>query len=292
VLLLRRGVLCPQRIRPARPSRTRQDACRRDGIARAASCETHGLIELTLFRTGAVEIARAAFMPWLEGATRDEKVWSPVWSALIRTGEGNILFDTGLHPVHVDRPEATFGPNPSMTIVMEREDAVVSRLAALGVKPDDINIVVNSHLHFDHAGNNGAFPKATFVVQGEHLAFAKGKPNFPGVYWDIPELTYVPASGRTRVAKGIEVVPTPGHAPGHQSLVVDLAETGRVVLTGDAAFTRMNLERGEIPAMDQAAAKESLALIGRLVKDDLSRVFTSHDAAMWTTWRHAPETYR
>ena len=250
------------------------------------------MTELTLFRTDAVQIGRAAFMPWTLGPARDEKVWSPVWSALIRTGEGNILFDTGLHPVHVDRPEATFGPNPNMTIVMERDDAVVSRLATLGVRPDDIAIVVNSHLHFDHAGNNGAFPKATFVVQGEHLAFAKGKPNFPGVYWDIPELTYVPASGRTKVAKGIEVVPTPGHAPGHQSLIVDLAETGRVVLTGDAAFTRMNLERGEIPAMDQAAAKESLALIGRLVSGDLSRVFTSHDAAMWPTWRHAPESYR
>lgn len=250
------------------------------------------MIELTLFRTGAVDIARSAFMPWAEGAARDEKVHSPVWSALLRTPEGNILFDTGLHPVHVERPEATFGPNPGMTIVMHREDAVTSRLAALGVAPDDIAVVVNSHLHFDHAGNNGAFPKATFIVQAEHLAFAKGKPNFPGVYWDIPELTYVPTSGRSRVAPGIEVVPTPGHAPGHQSLVVDLAETGRVVLTGDAAFTRANLERGEIPAMDQAAAKESLALIRSLVKDDLSRVFTSHDASSWPTWRHAPEIYR
>ncbi len=250
------------------------------------------MIELTLFRAGGVDIARAAFAPWLQGPTRDELVYAPVWSALLRTPEGNILFDTGLHPVHVTRPEATFGPNPGMKVKMEDEDAVVARLAAVGVRPDDIAVVVNSHLHFDHAGNNGAFPKATFVVQAEHLAFAKGKPNFPGVYWDIPELTYVPAAGRSRVAKGLEVVPTPGHAPGHQSLVVDLAETGRVVLTGDAAFTRANLERGEIPAMDQTAAKESLALIRSLVNDDLSRVFTSHDAASWGTWRHAPESYR
>ena len=112
------------------------------------------------------------------------------------------------------------------------------------------------------------------------------------MYWDIPELTYVPAAGRSRVARGVEVVPTPGHAPGHQSLVVDLPETGRVVLTGDAAFTRQNLERGEIPAMDQAAAKESLALIRSLVGDDLTRVFTSHDADAWSTWRHAPDPYR
>ena len=245
------------------------------------------MIELMLFRTGGVEIGTSSFVP---GAT-DERRFAPVWSALVRTPEGNVLFDTGLHPVHVERPDATFGPG-SLKVVMAKEDAVVSRLASLGVRPTDVAVVVNSHLHFDHAGNNGAFPKATFIVQGDHLAFAKGKPNFPGVYWDIPELSYMPVSGRVRVATGLEVVPTPGHAPGHQSLVVDLPETGRVVLCGDAAFTRENLERGEIRAPDEAAAKESLALIRSLVKDDLDRVFTSHDAASWIGWRHAPETYR
>jgi len=250
------------------------------------------VIELTLFRTGAVDIARSAFAPWLEGAARDERVIAPVWSALLRTPDGNILFDTGLHPVHVVRPDATFGPQSGLSVVMKDEDAIVARLAALGVKPDDVDIVVNSHLHFDHAGNNGAFPKATFISQSDHLAFAKGKPNFPGVYWDIPELTYLPVSGRAAIATGVEVVPTPGHAPGHQSLVVDLADTGRVILTGDAAFTRANLERGEIPAMDQTAAKDSLALIRSLAKDDLSRIFTSHDADAWASWRHAPDVYR
>ena len=250
------------------------------------------MIELLLFRTGAVDIGRSAFQPWLDGAARDERVVAPVWSALIRTDEGNIIFDTGLQPVHVDRPDATFGPQSGLKVVMERQDAIVARLASLDVTPDDIAVVVNSHLHFDHAGNNGAFPRAAFVVQAEHLAFAKGRPNFPGVYWDIAELRYQAVSGRTRVARGVEVVPTPGHAPGHQSLVVELAETGRVVLTGDAAFTRENLERGEIPAMDQAAAKESLALIRSLAGDDLQRVFTSHDAAAWAGWRHAPLSYR
>jgi N-acyl homoserine lactone hydrolase len=245
------------------------------------------VIELTLFRTGGVSIGASAFVP---GAA-DDKTFVPVWSALVRTPEGNVLFDTGLHPVHVERPDATFGPG-GLKVIMTKEDAVVSRLASLGVRPDDVAVVVNSHLHFDHAGNNGAFPKATFIVQGEHLAFAKGKPNFPGVYWDIPELTYMPVSGRVRVATGLEVVPTPGHAPGHQSLVVDLTETGRVVLCGDAAFTRENLERGVIRAQDEAAARESLARIRSLVDDDLDRVFTSHDAASWSGWRHAPDTYR
>jgi N-acyl homoserine lactone hydrolase len=250
------------------------------------------VIELLLFRTGAVDIGRSAFQPWLEGAARDERVVAPVWSALIRTNEGNIVFDTGLHPVHVDRPDATFGPQSGLKVLMERQDAIVARLASVDVTPDDVAVVVNSHLHFDHAGNNGAFPRASFVVQAEHLAFAKGRPNFPGVYWDIAELRYQPVTGRTRVARGVEVVPTPGHAPGHQSLVIDLAETGRIVLTGDAAFTRENVERGEIPAMDQTAAKESIALIRSLAGDDLQRVFTSHDAGAWAGWRHAPLVYR
>jgi N-acyl homoserine lactone hydrolase len=246
------------------------------------------VIELTLLRTGQVDLPRSTFFP--DGGA--EIVRIPVWSGLLRTGEGVVLFDTGLHPVHIDRPDATYGPQSTVKPVMDRDDAIVARLASVGVRPDEVAIVVNSHLHFDHAGNNGAFPKATFIVQGDHLAFAKGKPTFPGIYWDIPELTYMPVSGRTRVARGVEVVPTPGHAPGHQSLVVDLPDTGRVVLCGDAAFTRENLERGEIRAADEPAAKVSLGLIRSLVDDDLDRVFTSHDAATWPRWRHAPETYR
>ena len=250
------------------------------------------MIDLTIFRTGGVRLPKAAFFPWLSAPEKEQRIEIPVWSALIRCPEGLIVFDTGLHPVHVERPEATFGPNPSMQITMTPEDAIVARLATLGVRPDDVTVVVNSHLHVDHAGNNRAFPNATFIVQAEQLAFAKGKPNFPGVYWDDPALTYVPADGRMRVATGVEVVPTPGHAPGHQSLVVDLADTGRVVLCGDAAFTRENLERGETTAQDPVAASESLALIRTLVRDDLDRAFPSHDAAAFGGWRVAPEVYR
>ena len=250
------------------------------------------MIELTLLQTGGVDIARGAFAPWLGADEREELAFQPVWSALIRTPQGNVLFDTGLHPVHVDKPDATFGPQPRMKVVMRREDGVLSRLGELGVAPRDIAIVVNSHLHFDHAGNNGAFPDATFVVQREHLEHAKGRPNFPAQYWDRPDIRYLPVEGETEVAPGLRVVPTPGHAPGHQSLVVDLAQTGRVVLCGDAAFTRENLERGIVPQPDQQAGSTSLARIRDLVGGDLDRAFTSHDQRSWEGWRHAPDVYR
>ncbi|CAN5192031.1 hypothetical protein BH18CHL2_BH18CHL2_08130 [soil metagenome] len=250
------------------------------------------MTELALFQTGAVELPRSFSAPWLPAREGEAKALHPVWSALVRTPEGAVLFDTGLHPVHIARPDATFGPRAGLRVIMRAEDAILSRLAALGVRPDDVAVVVNSHLHFDHAGNNGAFPSATFIVQRDHLAYARGKPGFPGVYWDIPGLRYIPVEGRTPVAPGVEVVPTPGHAPGHQSLVVDIVETGRVVLCGDAAFTRENLERGEAPQPDAASAARSLALIVTLVGGDLDRAFPSQDARSWESWRKAPDVYR
>ncbi len=239
-----------------------------------------------------MRLARGQFAPWLGAAERDEMAEQPVWSALIRCPEGLILFDTGLHPVHVDRPDATFGPASGLEVTMRAEDAIVPRLAGLGVRPEDITIVVNSHLHFDHAGNNRAFLKAAFVVQAKQLTHAKGRANFPGIYWDDPSLSYLPTDGPAQIAKGVAVVPTPGHAPGHQSLVVDLPRTGRVVLCGDAAYTRENLERDEIPAPDPAAARASLAVIRDLVDGDLDRAFPSHDADAFARWTVAPQAYR
>src|SRR4029079_11625565 len=121
----RRRIAARCRGRPRRRSRDR--SVRR---GRGAPPE---MMELTIFRTGGVEIGASSFVP---GAS-DEKGFVPVWSALLRTPEGNVLFDTGLHPVHVERPDATFGPG-SLKVVMTKEDAVVARLASLGVRPDEV----------------------------------------------------------------------------------------------------------------------------------------------------------
>ena len=112
-----------------------------------------------------------------------------VW--LLRGNGKNILVDSGFY-------REQFFKEWHVTGFVKPSDAV----KRMGLQPDITDVVI-THMHFDHAGNNGAFPRATFVVQAEHLAFAKGKPNFPGVYWDIAELRYQPVTGRTRVADGV-----------------------------------------------------------------------------------------
>src|SRR5258708_37207427 len=94
-------------------------------------------VELTIFRTSGVRLTNATSFPWLDAPEKDELIDIPVWSALIRSPEGLIVFDTGLHPVHVERPDATYGPRPTMQITMSADDAIVLPPAALGGKPED-----------------------------------------------------------------------------------------------------------------------------------------------------------
>ena len=169
-----------------------------------------------------------------------------------------------------------------LAVVDAHVDLVDEYVAAAAAIGSPIVAVFETHVQADHVSGLPALVERTGAtaylpdgagVEFEHAALADGA---------------VVALGNTVVT----AIATPGHAPGHQSLAADLPESGRVVLCGDAAFTRENLERGVIRAPDEAAAEESLAYIRSLVKDDLDRAFASHDMAAWSGWRSAPRTYR
>ena len=121
------------------------------------------------------------------------------------------------------------------------DEGVVGQLAALGVKPDDIRYVVNSHFHFDHCGCNASFPRATFLVQRAELALARAEPKrYDAKDWDLP-LEYRAVDGEHDVFGDGSVVllPTPGHTAGHQSLWIRRgtrrairADRGRLLYAG------------------------------------------------------------
>jgi N-acyl homoserine lactone hydrolase len=121
-----------------------------------------------------------------------------------------------------------------------REWKVVNRhaadaLAEHDLSPADVKIVINSHLHFDHCGQNAVFKHAPFYVQRKELERARNDGDT--IEWfDFAGARFEPLEGDAEIADGVRVIATPGHTIGHQSVVIDLPD-GASVMIGDAAFT-------------------------------------------------------
>jgi N-acyl homoserine lactone hydrolase len=105
-----------------------------------------------------------------------------------------------------------------------------------GKIPRDIVCVINTHLHFDHCGGNRLFAGVPIHVQRAEREAAR-EPGYAIPEWaEFEGATYVEHDGEAEVAAGVRVVPTPGHTPGHQSVLVDTDE-GLVVVAGDVGYT-------------------------------------------------------
>jgi N-acyl homoserine lactone hydrolase len=222
-------------------------------------------------------------------------VTTPVYGFLIVQPDGRrILVDTGLNPVYVDDP--IYGLDPAfaaiLQAVMRDEDRVTERLASLGLTPADVQDVVNTHFHFDHAGNNALFPHAQFHVQRAHHDAAVDNPQFPNEFWRLPELRYHLLDGESELFPGVHLLLTPGHAPAHQSLLVELASGGRFLICADAIFSRENLELGSWSTQaDPEAARASGERLATVARETDAFVVYGHDHVQANELRYAPDWY-
>jgi N-acyl homoserine lactone hydrolase len=121
-----------------------------------------------------------------------------------------------------------------------REWKVVNRemadaMAEHDLSPADVKIVINSHLHFDHCGQNAVFKHAPFYIQRSELKRAR-EDGFTIQWFDFAGARFEVVDGDAEIAEGVRVVATPGHTVGHQSVIVDMPE-GDAVMIGDAAYT-------------------------------------------------------
>ncbi|NMP24066.1 N-acyl homoserine lactonase family protein [Sulfobacillus harzensis] len=224
------------------------------------------------------------------------RVQIPVYSYLVETGEGRILFDTGCsHQCRVD-PVALLGEDtvPVLTPELQPADHISAQLAALGIDLQDIDMVVNSHLHFDHAGGNEAFTQHRFGVQAdEWQAALTDRESYPDLSFQPADASRVTLfDGDTELAPGLHLIATPGHTPGHQSLIVELRD-GPFIITSDAVYTRAHFSLDNIGAShDRDQARASLKRLMELV-DDGARPFFSHDPdqVVLEGWKLAPFWY-
>jgi N-acyl homoserine lactone hydrolase len=209
---------------------------------------------------------------------------------LVQTSAGqNVLIDSGL-------PE-DYTPGPGMAPAPPDKN-VVERLAELGVRPDDITMLICTHFDVDHAGDHDAFGKAEFIVQREHYELARsGHPRFAAArhHWDQPALRYRLVDGDTELLPGLTVLATSGHVPGHQSVLVRLPETGPVLLAIDAvAMQRLfTPDRRAWPMDDneeqlRASTRKLLDVVER---EGVALVVFGHDGQQWQTLKLAPDYY-
>jgi len=211
----------------------------------------------------------------------------PIVCYLVQTGDGkNILIDTGL-PEVMPEGESEF----------ENGQDVIEQLASIGLTPDDIDTVISTHYDIDHAGRHAAFTKAHYVVQRVHHADAASNPRFAAnrPQWDQPMERIRLVDGDTELLPGLELIETSGHAPGHQSVLVRLPETGAVLLAIDAVsfgedFTRD--KQGDSSNPDAGAIRTSTnKLLDLVEREDVGLVIFGHEGKQWEGLKKLPEYY-
>ncbi|NEC04973.1 N-acyl homoserine lactonase family protein [Streptomyces sp. SID7909] len=203
----------------------------------------------------------------------------PVLGYLVRHEKGLILFDTGIGDAGPET-EAHYRP---------RRRALREALSGSGVGLDDISLVVNCHLHFDHCGGNPLLGSRPILVQDVELATARAGDYTVDALIDFPGAVYEEVSGEAEIWPGVRIVPTPGHTDGHQSLVVRQSD-GTVVLAGQAHDFASHF------ASDQLARQAALdgvepplppyrPWLDRLADFDPRRVLFAHDCSVWEPGR-------
>ncbi|WP_213738685.1 N-acyl homoserine lactonase family protein [Bradyrhizobium sp. dw_411] len=235
---------------------------------------------------------------YVKTADRSETFEAPVSSALIRHKQGNVLFDTGCHPSVVEHGEERWGSLMKvMTPVMRAEDTLLSSLACVGVNPDDIDIVVNSHFHPDHCGCNQFFKKATILAHAREIEAAKapGAENagFLRADWDHGQPMEAVTGERDVFGDGrLVLIPLPGHTPGTLGASVQLDRDGSFLLASDAVSLRESLDSDTVPRNTWNADEllKSYQEIRRIEKSGAT-VICGHDDAQWQSLRKGPDTY-
>jgi N-acyl homoserine lactone hydrolase len=252
-------------------------------------------MKMHLLSCGRLRMRKNIFLP---AAERHETIELPVSSALLRHSQANVLFDTGCHPTVPENPEGRWGGLAKLMVpIMQPGEHVLTGLAELGLGPDDIDVVINSHLHPDHCGCNTFFRKATFLAHADELAVARAPGSEAAGYlaadWDQPMPVDEIAGQRDVFGDGrIVLLPLPGHTPGSIGALTQLDRTGRFLLAGDTVSLRATLDTGIVPrnTWNEDALLKSLDEVRRIEALGAT-ILCSHDAQQWTALRKGADAY-
>ncbi|MCK1684071.1 N-acyl homoserine lactonase family protein [Bradyrhizobium sp. 147] len=236
-----------------------------------------------------------------EGTAGDLSRWTPGLNEgkamdfvdscyLIKHAKGWFLWDTGIADSVAAMPNGLAPADPK-AVTWRRPKTLAAQLEQLGLKPDDVKAMAVSHTHPDHTGNVELFPQSMLYVQKAEYDWPgpnnapRFKPSHP-----VEQL----AGDKDVFGDGsVTILSTPGHTPGHQSLLVKLPKTGAVILSGDAVHFKDNWDNRRVPSMnvnkDQSAA--SMQKIADTLAREKAQLWINHDKAQRDSQKLAPEFY-
>jgi glyoxylase-like metal-dependent hydrolase (beta-lactamase superfamily II) len=205
--------------------------------------------------------------------TVGERVVVNAW--VVRHPEATLLVDTGIgeHVPEDDVREMRFVRTP-----------IAEALGAIGVGVDEVDLLINCHLHVDHAGGNVAFRGTPILVQAAELDAARGPDYTVAEDVDLTEGRYEVRDGEHEPLPGVRVFPTPGHSPGHQSVAVDTPD-GRLILAGQVFRAASDFARALTSYRLSLAGFEHAGpwpgWMPRMLELEPYRIAFGHDLAVW-----------
>jgi glyoxylase-like metal-dependent hydrolase (beta-lactamase superfamily II) len=212
------------------------------------------------------------------GEPRDQSIRFPVPAYVVETDEQRILVDTGLHPDAVADASAFYGSSEGLDLFKHEQQLTLAEQIDL----DTVTLVVLTHLHWDHAGGLSLLPTSVPVViqrrewaAGHDRAVVKRNSYFPRDYAEQGRKVITVDGDHDLLGDGsLELLLTPGHTPGHQSVRVG----GELVLGADVAYFAGVLDDQRFPVYgDDLAAQGRSAERLRRLRDAGARVIPGHD---------------
>ena len=274
-------------------------------------------MRMTLFSGARI---RAKESDALRGGDPDKILTMPVVMVFVKHPKGNVLIDTAFgrnHARHIEEFPANLYQRVMKPEFDPEKDTAVAQLAALGIDSGEVDVVLVTHMHWDHVGGLGDFPQARFIVpraeweaahRSELTLAARGYTD--SMYEDLtPEAFLIEWPNRPYGTfersvdlygdGSIILLDAAGHTPGHMAILVTLPTGERFLFTGDATWLRRgfrerkhkgrktrlldNSRRGVMPTIERIARLEELAPDVKIVP--------AHDPDVWSELKHAPYWY-